>query len=220
MFYPSSALQLKLPRVLSPIKGIKACENASNTNTPNEKQNINMNKVFAMQISMSVWNLLDFLMGAWSVLRAWQMLPTFSWTDTQKVSVWLKKGDTVAVSCWKSWAEACLCKFDDIHCDSWQKNMCSSLKRVPREEEKKKRGVNPWCRHACTLFYSRLSSPSRSVKAGVGTGGRACIAGVSLSVLLLIFTCAHTPAVSKPLSTLYGKRQIWIMHTYEPRKNK
>lgn len=167
------------------------------------------------------WNLQDFLISAWSFLRAWQMLPTFSWNDTQKVSVWLKKGDTVAISCWKSWAEARLCKSDDIHCDSWQKNMCSSLKRVPREGKKKERGgihgvdmLAPYFTWGCLLrlAVSRLASGREA-----GLVSPACR---FLSRSSFIHARTHTPAVSKLFSTLYGKWQIWIMHTYEPRKNK
>lgn len=196
----------------------KRCKNIPNPVKKKKKHKIKTKqKVFGMKISMLDWNLQDFLISAWSFLRAWQMLPTFSWNDTQKVSVWLKKGDTVAISCWKSWAEARLCKSDDIHCESWQKNMCSSLKRVPREG-KKREGGNPWCRHACTLFYLRLSSPSRSVKASVGTGGRACIAGVSLSVPLLIYTCAHTHTgrVKALLNTLWQMTNLDNAHVWAP----
>lgn len=142
-------------------------------------------------------------------LCVWKMLLTFSWNDTQNVIVLQKKRDTVAVSCWKSEREGEKSTSDDIHCDSWQKNMCSSLKRVPRKNG------NPRCRHACTLFHLRPSSPSHSVKASRETGGRVCIAAVSLSVLLLIYT--HTGRVKAPL-TLYGKWQIWIMRTHNPTK--
>lgn len=128
-------------------------------------------KVWGFKISMLDWNLQDFLISAWSFLCAWQMRPTSSWNYTQKVSVWLKKGDTVAVSCWKSWVEARLCKSDDIHCDSWQKNMCSSLKRVPREEKKEggTHGVDklaPYFTWGCLLRLA-VSRPASGREAGL-----------------------------------------------------
>lgn len=146
-------------------------------------------------------------------LCVWQMLLTSSWNETQKVTVLgekKKKGDRQRD--WENQGEkACLCESDDIDCESWQKIYVNLLKNF--HSKMGIHGVDMLAPHFTRGFLLHLTVSQASRK----TGGRICIAGTPLSVLLLIYT--HSGRVKAPL-TLNGKWQIWIMHTYNPTKNK
>lgn len=144
------------------------------------------------------------------------MLLTSSWNETQKVTVLGKKkkkkrGDRGSETEKISRGKACLWKFDDIDCESWQKIYVNLFKKF--HSKGRIHRVDVLAPHFTWGFLLHLTVSQASRK----TGGRKCIAGTPLSVLLLI--CAHSSRVKAPL-TLNGKWQIWIMHTYNPTKIK
>lgn len=137
----------------------------------------------------------------------WQMLLTSSGYETHKVTAEEKR----RVKRHRDWEnrgkKVCLSKCDDIHRESWQKHVRSSFKKF--HSKTGIHGVDMLAPHFTWGFLLHLTVSQANRK----TGGGIYIAGVPLSVQLLVYT--HSGRVKAAL-TLNGKWQIWIMHTYNP----